>query len=352
MGSLNLRLKITALFLFLISSAKISRADGFSYDESPRHIRPVPIPGATTGIGFDDMNFSPFLKKMLVPGGRMGDLFLVTPKTHDVSEIGGFSVHLQYYGGHRDGVTSADSNKRFLFATDRTSMKLSLIDPQSKKIIAAVPLAAEPDYVRYISLNDEIWVTEPQNRQIEVFSFKPRKDPPFKRLRFISVENGPESLVIDEKTKKAFANSTSSETMVIDLKSKEVLARWPNRCLHARGLALDLKKQFLFVGCAEGKVETLDIAHNGKILGEARSGQGVDIIAYNPLLSHLYMSGANSGTMAVVHVLGNGRLYVEEAMPTAHGAHCVAVDNNDGVWICDPRRGRLLFFQDLHTPIE
>ncbi len=343
----------TALFFFFIPIlSQAAFADGFSYDESPRHIAPIPIPGATTGVGFDDMQFSLPLKEVLVPGGRMGDLFFVNPQSHAISEIGGFSVHLEYYGGHNEGVTSADSNKRFIFATDRTSIKLSLIDAKSRKIIASVPLAGEPDYVRYVSFNDEVWVTEPRDERIEIFSIEPRKDPPLKHLKFIPIENGPESLVIDNRNRKAFTNSVSSETLEIDLKSESVIARWPNHCVNSHGLALDPKKQFVFVGCAEGKAETLDAAHGGKILGEVQSGRGVDIIAYNPLLSHLYMPGSNSGTMAVIHVLGNGGLYVEQTMPTTHGAHCVTVDDHDGVWICDPRQGRLLFFQDLHTPIE
>ncbi len=352
MGLSRLRLKIVALCLLLVSSARWAWSKGLSYDASPRHIRPVSIPGGTKGIGFDDMNFSPSLKQMLVPGGRMGDLFLVDPQTHDVSEIGGFSVHLKYHGGHDEGVTSADSNKSFIFATDRTSMKLNLIDSKSRKIIASAPLAGEPDYVRYVASHNELWVTEPRKNQIEVFSFNPREEPPLRHLKFISIAQGPESLVIDEKNRHAFTNSTSSETAVIDLKSKKILAHWPNHCARARGLALDLKNQFLFVGCAEGKVETLDAAHGGKVLGTARSGRGVDIIAYNPLLSHLYMPGSKSGTMAIVHVLRSGKLHVDATMPTAQGAHCVASDDKNGVWICDPHKGRLLFFQDSRVRVK
>src|SRR3954466_8590861 len=34
----------------------------------------VPIPGGNGGVGFDDLGFSPALHRLLVPGGRTGNL--------------------------------------------------------------------------------------------------------------------------------------------------------------------------------------------------------------------------------------------------------------------------------------
>ena len=33
-------------------------------------------------------------------------------------------------------------------------------------------------------------------------------------------------------------------------------------------------------------------------------------------------------------------------IPTAKGAHCVTADDQNGVWVCDPQEGRLLFLKD------
>jgi hypothetical protein len=50
------------------------------------------------------------------------------------------------------------------------------------------------------------------------------------------------------------------------------------------------------------------IAQDGRLLGEASSGAGVDVIAYDQKLSHVYVPGAHSGTIAIVGIsdlLGN-----------------------------------------------
>src|SRR5215217_6700250 len=43
---------------------------------APPSVLPVPLPGGGGGIGFDDLNFSPGLHRLLVPAGRSGNLDL------------------------------------------------------------------------------------------------------------------------------------------------------------------------------------------------------------------------------------------------------------------------------------
>ena len=52
----------------------------------------------------------------------------------------------------------------------------------------------------------------------------------------------------------------------------------------SRGIALDEKRGFLFAGCNEGKLSVLDL-NSGRRLGEASSGSGIDVIAYNQRLA-------------------------------------------------------------------
>src|SRR4051812_24335274 len=42
---------------------------------------PVPLPGASGGIGFDDLTFAPRLHRVLAPAGRTGKLDLIDPAT-------------------------------------------------------------------------------------------------------------------------------------------------------------------------------------------------------------------------------------------------------------------------------
>jgi hypothetical protein len=70
------------------------------------------------------------------------------------------------------------------------------------------------------------------------------------------------------------------------------------------------------------------------------------VIDYNPRLSHLYLPGAKSATLAIVAVSEQGKLSLFGTFPTAVGGHCVAADENGTSYVCDPKGGRLLVIPD------
>jgi len=308
-------------------------------------LSPISFPGGESGIGFDDLGFAPTLHRVLVPGGRTGKLMLIDPKTLTTEMISGFTQGTEYGGGHGEGITSADEGRGAIFVTDRSSKRLNVVDEQSRKIVATAPLGAGPDYVRFVAETNEVWVTEPRAQGVEVFSLPASGTPLPVHSGFIEVSGGPEALVISHSQKRAYTNLWSDRSVVIDLRERKVISRWPNGCKGSRGLALDAEHGFLFVGCEEGKVSILATA-DGKQLGEASSGAGVDIIAYSLKRAHLYLPGGESATMATIEVASDGKASVLGTVSTASDAHCVTTDDRDRVYVCDPRRGRILVFQD------
>jgi outer membrane protein assembly factor BamB len=162
---------------------------------------------------------------------------------------------------------------------------------------------------------------------------------------FLSVPGGPESLVVDIRRGRAYTHLWNGKTVAIDVKARSIAATWDNGCKGSRGIALDEARGFLFAGCSEGKAVALDVG-TGKQLSSVSSGSGVDVIDYNPKLSHLYLPGAKSATMAVLGVSARGKLSLLGTRPTAPGGHCVAADGNGNVFVCDPKKGRLLVFRD------
>jgi hypothetical protein len=308
---------------------------------------PVPMPGGGAGIGFDDLGFAPGLKKVVVPGGRTGKIFLVDPATREVTSVGGFTAENDYKGGHGEGVTSAEEGRGLLFGTDRNLGAVDAVDPKTAKVVASAKLSGGPDYVRYVASTGELWVSEPDAKKIEVFSLSSEKGTwSIKKAGEIAVPGGPESLVIDESRARAYTHTWKDESLAIGLKSRAVEARWPNGCRGSRGIALDAKRGFLFAACEEGKAVVLDAAHDGKILSSLEAGSGVDVIAYGEKLRHLYLPGAKSATMAILSVSNAGALKLLRTVKTAGGAHCAAADESGGAWVCDPDHGRLLFFHD------
>jgi hypothetical protein len=307
---------------------------------------PFPLPGAAGGIGFDDLAFVPRLKRLLVPGGRTGNLYLVDPAGKQVEAIGGFSAKTEAGGGHGDGITSADTGNGWIFVTDRTALRLDVVDPTTKKIVSGAPLASGSDYVRFVAATNEVWVTEPDEDRIEVFTLPAGYAPVPAHAAFIKVPGGPESLIIDAGRGRAFTNLWEEATIAIDIKSRAFLAHWENGCKGSRGLALDAKRGFLFVGCAEGKAVVLDVDHGGAVLDTVSDGSGVDIIAFDAGLSHLYLPGAKSATMAILGVSAAGKLSLLGNVKTAAGSHCVVSDDQRQAWVCDPQGGKLLLVAD------
>lgn len=328
---------LTVLLLFSTSSNQIIIAE----DQTSV----ISLPEGTAGIGFDDLRYSSTLNKVLVPSGRTGILNLVDPETHAVTSIAGFSAQEKYGGGHGEGITSVAEGHGLLFVTDRSSGKLNVVDVGSKKIVSSATLASSPDYVRFLSTLNELWVTEPDSDRIEIFSLPERADVPPLHSGFVEVKGGPESLLIDETRVRAYTHLWEGKTVSIDLKSRKIVSTWANDCHGSRGIAMDKVGGFLFVGCSEGKAVSMDITHDGKILSTVSSGSGVDIIDYNLRRKHLYLPGGKSATMAIIEVSAKGFLTLLRTVPTVEGAHCVTTDQTNA-FVCDPNQGKLLVISD------
>jgi DNA-binding beta-propeller fold protein YncE len=316
---------------------------------APGPLAPLPLPGGEGGVGFDDLRYAPELHRLLVPAGRTGRLDLVDPATGAVESISGFSA-ARRSAGHGDGTTSADAGAGLVFASDRTARTVDVVDPAERRIVARARLEAGPDYVRWVGSRREVWVTEPGREAIETFRLVPGAPPRLEGTGAIRVPGGPESLVVDPVRGRAYTNTWRDETVAVDVASRRVVARWPNGCAGARGIALDAERGFLFVGCEEGKAVVLDAAHGGTLLSSARAGRGVDVIDCAPAASRLYVPGADSADLTVLAVGSRGELSPLGSVPTAPGAHCVAADDAGNAWVCDPAMGRLLVIHDPFPP--
>lgn len=296
----------------------------------------ITLPGAAGGIGLDDMVYSTALRQFIVPGGRTGGIYLVTPHSGEVTVIDHVS------DGRGEGVTSATDGLGYIFAGDRSAGDIAIVDPRSKHVVARQSLAAPPDKVRYVNALRELWVTEPDAGQIQIFRVHTDDTPHLEPGDTIRTPGGPESLVIDDRSRVAYTNLRTDKTLAIGLVGHRVVSRWPNTCTQSRGLAFAPRMGLLFVGCGEGKVVSMDPADNGTVLSTAATAKGVDNIAYDDSSERLYVPGGPSATLTVLTVTPSGRLKHRASLPTAADAHCVVSDGHGTVYVCDPRHGRLV----------
>ena len=308
--------------------------------------RVVPIPGGEGGIGFDDLVFSAPLDRFIVPGGRTGSVFLLDPATGRLEAVGGLSKLPSWKGGHGQGATSADARADTLFVADRTLKRLFAFPLGGTGTPAEAPLESGPDYVRWVEPTGEVWVTEPDASAIEIFRFQTKPRPGLVHTGRIAVADGPESLVIDPAHGRAFTNTWHDRTLAIGLRERSVVGEWKNGCADARGLDADRSRGLLFVGCAEGRAAVIDTSGKGRLTGQARTGAGVDIVAYVPSTRRLYVPAGKAATLHAFELQPDGALRSLWRETAAPQAHCVAADDRGHVVVCDPPGGRVLIFDD------
>jgi len=304
----------------------------------------IDLPGGDPGVGFDDLRFSPTLDGLLVPAGRSGRLDLVDPKTGEVRAVAGFSSQSTYGGGHDQGVTSADSAHGLVYATDRTSRQLAVVDPEAREIVDRVSLGAHPDYVRFVASTNELWVTEPDAEQLEIFALDESGRHPG-HADVIAVPGGPESLVIDASRPRAYTHLWAGKTVGIDLHDRKIVTRWENGCRSSRGIALDAGRGYLMIACAEGEAFVLDTT-DGKILSHIDTGGGIDVVDYDPGLRHLYVASSTTSKLYVAQLSEGGHLTKLGALTVQDAGHCVVSDRRGNAYVCSPSAGRLLFLRD------
>jgi DNA-binding beta-propeller fold protein YncE len=313
----------------------------------------IAIPDGERGIGYDDLQYAPDLKRILVPAGRTGRLVLIDPVTRSVASIAGFSSAAAFSGGHGQGTTSAAELKGgegSVVATDRGSKTLKLVSLKTSSIVASIKLAAAPDYVRAVPLTHEIWVTEPARKQIEVLRVDEKTGTGLVHVANIAVPDGPESLAIDGDRGRAYSHTWSDQSYGVDLRTRQVVSTWRNGCRQSRGIALDAKRGFLFAGCAEGKATVVDLG-SGKVLSTADTGSDVDSIGYSVTLGHLYVPGGGSADLSILNVGSDGKLAQLGKVPTAADAHTAAFDPSTScVFVGTPEHGAVLVIRDPFPP--
>jgi len=335
------RAPLSRLLLFVLVTA-VSAGVGAQAADT----RILSIPGGGHALGFDDLGYSGVLNRILVPAAQTGALVLINPSNNALRVLA--HVVPPGKGPDRDdaGTTSADYGAGLLFASDHADQAIVAISPKTGKVLARAKLMSGPDYVRYVAPLHEVWVTEPRAKEIQRFSVATGSTPGLRDAGSINIPGGPESLVIDTARGVAYTNQWKDHTLTITLKQPHVVSRWPNTCTGSRGLALAPAQHLLFVGCKEGKIVGLNLDQGGKVITSVKVGAGVDIIAWNPHLKHLYAPGAASATLSVLKLESNNHLKKIAVVAAAEHSHCVATDGHQTAYVCDPEAGNLIVYHD------
>jgi len=310
----------------------------------------IVLPGLEAGNGFDDLRYSPTLGKMLAPGNYTGNVYLIDADSLEVDTIGGFTDPAPWNGSDTQGPATLDEGDGFIFVADRTETKLFVVDPSSNEIVAESPLAAYPDYLRYVASTREVWVTEPLNLQIEVLSIPESGTPTPTSEAIITLTELPQGLGVDDTRGLVFTQDLlGSHVIVLSTDTHTEVAQWPIGCAGTHGnAAVDVERGFVFATCMTASVYVLDADDDGALLDSFDFGAGVGLPSYAPSLEHLYLRGDPGASIAILDVADDGTLTELGRAEATDKGHCLTADDQGHVWTCDWPTGALLRFDDTY----
>ena len=149
----------------------------------------------------------------------------------------------------------------------------------------------------------------------------------------LTLEGNPEGFAVDAKRHRFYTNLEDKDrTLAIDLTSHKTEATWNPACGEdgPHGLRVDEKSGHLFVACS-AKVEVLNAAGDGAILGSIDTGNGVDDFDYSGGM--VYVGAARDAKLTIARADAAGHLSLVATVATAAGARNPAVAKNGDVYL-------------------
>lgn len=290
-------------------------------------------------MDMDYLAFDPASGRLFIPAGNTGKVDVLDTRSGKLSSIDGWPTAGS--GNRVQGPSAATVGSGYLYVGNRAGSTVCAVELQSlaRKGCATVP--SPPDGVFYVASTREVWVTLPRRHSLQVLGLKDPASPTL--AGEIQLEGEPEGYAVDEQRGVVFTNFRDKDkTLQLDAKTRKPIAAHDVRCgpPGPRGIAVDPDRSLRFVACAAGGVKALDA--NGKVVGEIKTGPGVDNIDLLPALRRVYAASGKDGTLTVAEVAANGSMSIVRTVKTAAGGRTVIVDAGGTAYIPDSKEGRLV----------
>lgn len=333
---------------------------GAQHDEMPHFERQeFALPGAQGLVSLDYFVFDSANQRLWVPASNTGSVAIIDDNTNQVTAIHGFRTAQVDFSGKRPvvGPTSVTLGDGVAYVGNRADSTLCVIDSRTLKLgecrvigPASQGLAAAPDAVIYVSAPRELWITRgvpplglpSVDQAITVFDASTPTD--LRQKAVIPLGASAEGFAVDNLRGRFYTSlEEQGDTVGIDVRTHTIAAHYHSGCDEPHGLALDEARGILFVACM-ARVVSIDVAHNGAVLGSIETGSGLDNIDYLPSRHMLFAAAADAARLTVARVDDHGRLKKVAVWPTEKGARGVVVDPKGSAFVMDPYGGRILKF--------
>lgn len=208
------------------------------------------------------------------------------------------------------------------FATNGRDASVSVFDLKTLKVTQKVKAGQNPDAILFDPSSKKVYAFNGKSGDITII------DP-------AALDKAPATIAVGGKLEFGVADGAGhvyvnvedkGEVVAIDTKEQKITARWPVAPgEEPTGLAMDVERRRLFVGCSNSKLIVVD-ADSGKVLASLAVGAGVDGVAYDAGNKLAVTSNGKDGTLSVVTEEPKGQFKVIQTLTTIKGARTVTND--------------------------
>jgi hypothetical protein len=326
------------------ASAAASAAPVTAPAAAPFASRSIALPGGSAdGVGMDFLLFDPTSASVWVPAGNTGSVDAIEATTGKVTRIEGFATReMEGRDGNKRtvGPSSVTVGEGTIYVGNRGDSTICAIDPKARTKTSCGPkLDSMPDGIVYVSSTKEVWVTTPKDKSIRILDGKT-----LKQKEKLSFDGEPEGYAVDGKRGRFYTNlEDKDQTLAIDIVSHKTVSTWSANCGEQgpHGVRLAEGDGLLFIACSS-KIETMDIAHDGRILSSLETGDGVDDIDYVAATRSVYAGAAKAAVLVIAHADDHGALTETARVPTQPGARNAAVDAAGNVYLSHAKGSEII----------
>ena len=200
--------------------------------------------------------------------------------------------------------------------------KAGIVDLKTLQTLSKVDTGQNPDGMLYEPGRKEAYLFNGRGQSATVVDVKAGKI-----VATIPLGGKPEFAQADPKAGRVYDNlEDKNEVAVIDTKSHQVVTNWPIAPgEEASGMAIDLKKHRLFLGCGGSKTMVMMDSTSGKVITSVPIGDGVDANAFDPGTGFAFAS-CGDGTTTIAHEDSPDKLTVVQTLATQRGSRTIALD--------------------------
>jgi len=322
--------------------------------DSDYELKRINLSSATGAVALDYFAYDLATGKLWVPASNTGSVDVIDEKTDVVSQITGFPTGEIERRGKKItvGPTAASIGNGVVYIGNRGNATLCVIDAKTftpgECVMASPDRGVTPDGILYVAATRELWITTRPTlgaapaaaKSLQVFD---ASDP--QRLKWkskIPLEGLAEGYAVDNDRGLFYTNiEDAGATMAVDVRTRDIVAKWNPGTSDLQGLALDTARRFLFAACGD-HVVSIDAGHGGKVLDSITTGPGLDNIDYSPDRRLLYAAASQAASLTIAEVDDQGKFHLKATVPTVKGARGVVAGKGETAYLIDPAEGRIL----------